>query len=99
MVFVGGVEEFFWECVIEFDVMGVVLIKYNDILIKVSCVYDVNCDGFVIVGGGVVVVVEELEYVLVCGVKIYVEIVGYGVMLDGFDMVVLSGEGVECCMK
>lgn len=85
--------------VCEFDVMGVLFIKYNDILEKVFCIYDVYCDGFVIVGGGGMVVVEELEYVLVCGVYIYVEIVGYGVIFDGVDMVVLFGEGVVCCMK
>lgn len=82
-----------------FDVMGVLFIKYNEILEKVLCIYDVDCDGFVIFGGGGMVVVEELEYVLVCGVKIYGEIVGYGVIFDGYDMVVLLGEGVICCMK
>lgn len=99
VVFVGGGEEEYWSQSCLFDVMGVFFIQYNEMLEKVFCVYDVKCDGFVIVGGGGMVVVEELEYVFKCGVKIYVEIVGYGVIFDGYDMVVLSGEGVICCMQ
>lgn len=79
--------------------MGVFSFKYNDNLVVVFCIYDVVWDGFVSFGGGGMVVVEELEYVLVCGVKIYGEVVGYGVIFDGFDMVVLLGEGVIWCMK
>lgn len=79
--------------------MGVLSFKYNDNFVVVLCIYDVVCDGFVSLGGGGMVVVEEFEYVFVCGVKIYGEVVGYGVILDGFDMVVLLGEGVICCMK
>lgn len=98
MVFVGGGEEEYWMLICLFDVMGVLLMKYNDILEKVFCVFDVVCDGFVIVGGGGMLVLEEYEYVKVCGVKIYVELVGYGVIFDGVDMVVFFGEGVMCCM-
>lgn len=98
VMFVGGGEEFDWLLLCFFDVMGVMLLKFNDIFDKVLCVFDENCDGFVIVGGGVMVVLEELEYVKVCGVKIYVEVIGYVVILDGYDMVVLLGEGGECVM-
>lgn len=97
-MFVGGGEELDWILFCLFDVMGVMFFKYNDMLEIVLCVYDVVCDGFVIVGGGGFVVLEELEYVKVCGVKIYVEVIGYVVNLDGYDMVVLFGEGGECCM-
>lgn len=98
-MFVGGGEELCWEMVCEFDVMGALFIKYNDISEKVFRIYDVYRDGFVIVGGGGMVVVEELEYALARGVYIYVEIVGYGVIFDGVDMVVSFGEGVVRCMK
>lgn len=98
VMFVGGVEELDWMLSCLFDVMGVMLLKYNDQLEKVLCVFDVNCDGFVILGGGGIIVLEELEYVKVCGVKIYVEVMGYVVILDGYDMVVFLGEGGECVM-
>src|SRR5699024_5197262 len=66
---------------------------------KASRAYDANRDGFVIAGGGGIVVVEELEHALARGAKIYAEIVGYGATSDGYDMVAPSGEGAERCMK
>ncbi|EIJ69592.1 beta-ketoacyl-ACP synthase I [Haemophilus parahaemolyticus] len=99
VVFAGGAEELSWECATEFDAMGAVSTKYNDTPTKASRAYDANRDGFVIAGGGAVVVVEELEHALARGAKIYAEIVGYGATSDGFDMVAPSGEGAERCMK
>ena len=99
VVFAGGAEELSWECATEFDAMGAVSTKYNDIPTKASRAYDANRDGFVIAGGGAVVVVEELEHALARGAKIYAEIVGYGATSDGYDMVAPSGEGAERCMK
>ncbi|EFM89766.1 3-oxoacyl-ACP synthase [Actinobacillus pleuropneumoniae] len=99
VVFAGGAEELSWECATEFDAMGAVSTKYNDNPTKASRAYDANRDGFVIAGGGAVVVVEELEHALARGAKIYAEIVGYGATSDGYDMVAPSGEGAERCMK
>lgn len=99
VVFAGGAEELSWECATEFDAMGAVSSKYNDNPTKASRAYDANRDGFVIAGGGAVVVVEELEHALARGAKIYAEIVGYGATSDGYDMVAPSGEGAERCMK
>ena len=99
VVFAGGAEELSWECATEFDAMGAVSTKYNDIPTKASRAYDANRDGFVIAGGGAVVVVEELEHALARGANIYAEIVGYGATSVGYDMVAPSGEGAERCMK
>lgn len=99
VVFAGGAEELSWECATEFDAMGAVSTKYNDTPEKASRAYDANRDGFVIAGGGAVVVVEELEHALARGAKIYAELVGYGATSDGYDMVAPSGEGAERCMK
>lgn len=99
IVFAGGSEELSWECATEFDAMGAVSTKYNDTPTKASRAYDANRDGFVIAGGGAVVVVEELEHALKRGAKIYAELVGYGATSDGYDMVAPSGEGAERCMK
>ncbi|AKO45096.1 beta-ketoacyl-ACP synthase I [[Haemophilus] ducreyi] len=99
IVFAGGAEELSWECATEFDAMGAVSTKYNDTPTKASRAYDANRDGFVIAGGGAVVVVEELEHALARGAKIYAEIVGYGATSDGYDMVAPSGEGAERCMR
>ena len=99
VVFAGGAEELSWECATEFDAMGAVSTKYNDTPTKASRAYDANRDGFVIAGGGAVVVVEELEHALARGAKIYAEIVGYAATSDGYDMVAPSGEGAERCMK
>ncbi|EFX90934.1 Beta-ketoacyl synthase, N-terminal domain protein [Actinobacillus ureae ATCC 25976] len=99
VVFAGGAEELSWECATEFDAMGAVSTKYNDNPTKASRAYDANRDGFVIAGGGAVVMVEELEHALARGAKIYAEIVGYGATSDGYDMVAPSGEGAERCMR
>ncbi|MFA9487697.1 MULTISPECIES: beta-ketoacyl-ACP synthase I [unclassified Mannheimia] len=99
VVFAGGAEELCWEGATQFDAMGAVSSKYNDTPTKASRAYDANRDGFVISGGGAVLVVEELEHALARGAKIYAEIVGYGATSDGYDMVAPSGEGAERCMK
>ncbi len=99
VVFAGGAEELSWECATEFNAMGAVSTKYNETPTKASRAYDANRDGFVIAGGGAVVVVEELEHALARGAKIYAEIVGYGATSDGYDMVAPSGEGAERCMR
>ena len=83
----------------QFDAMGALSTKYNDCPEKASRTYDANRDGFVISGGGGMVVVEELEHALARGAKIYAEIVGYGATSDGYDMVAPSGEGAIRCMK
>ncbi|EPH4694493.1 beta-ketoacyl-ACP synthase I [Escherichia coli] len=99
IVFAGGGEELCWEMACEFDAMGALSTKYNDTPEKASRTYDAHRDGFVIAGGGGMVVVEELEHALARGVHIYAEIVGYGATSDGADMVAPSGEGAVRCMK
>lgn len=99
VVFAGGGEELHWSLAMEFDAMGALSTKYNDDPSKASRTYDADRDGFVISGGGGMVVVEELEHALARGAKIYGEIVGYGATSDGFDMVAPSGEGAVRCMR
>ncbi|MFM2479584.1 beta-ketoacyl-ACP synthase I [Celerinatantimonas sp. MCCC 1A17872] len=99
MVFAGGGEELHWTLAMEFDAMGALSTKYNDEPNRASRTYDANRDGFVISGGGGIVVVEELEHALARGAKIYAEIVGYGATSDGYDMVAPSGEGAVRCMR
>ncbi|MBK4715895.1 MULTISPECIES: beta-ketoacyl-ACP synthase I [Tenebrionibacter/Tenebrionicola group] len=99
IVFAGGGEELCWEMACEFDAMGALSTKYNDTPEKASRTYDTRRDGFVIAGGGGMVVVEELEHALARGAHIYAEIVGYGATSDGADMVAPSGEGAVRCMK
>lgn len=99
IVFAGGGEELCWEMACEFDAMGALSTKYNDTPDKASRTYDASRDGFVIAGGGGMVVVEELEHALARGAHIYGEIVGYGATSDGADMVAPSGEGAVRCMK
>ncbi|ADV33885.1 3-oxoacyl-[acyl-carrier-protein] synthase 1 [Candidatus Blochmanniella vafra str. BVAF] len=99
VVFAGGGEELCWEMACEFDAMGALSTKYNTIPEKASRPYDVNRDGFVISGGGGVVVLEELMHALNRGAYIYGEIIGYGATSDGFDMVAPSGEGAVRCMR
>ena len=82
-----------------FDAMGALSTKYNDNPSVASRPYDADRDGFVISGGGGIVVVEELEHALARGAKIYAEITGYGATSDGYDMVAPSGEGAERCMR
>lgn len=99
VVFAGGGEELSWEMTCEFDAMGALSTKYNDTPSKASRTYDTDRDGFVIAGGGGIVVVEELEHALARGAHIYAEIVGYGATSDGADMVAPSGEGAVRCMQ
>ncbi|AMO56729.1 3-oxoacyl-ACP synthase [Endozoicomonas montiporae] len=99
VVFAGGGEEEHWTQTGLFDAMGALSTKYNETPDKASRAYDADRDGFVIAGGGGMVVVEELEHALARGAKIYAEIVGYGATSDGYDMVAPSGEGAVRCMK
>jgi 3-oxoacyl-[acyl-carrier-protein] synthase-1 len=99
IVFAGGGEELHWTMSSLFDAMGALSTKYNETPDKASRAYDVDRDGFVIAGGGGMVVVEELEHALARGAKIYAELVGYGATSDGYDMVSPSGEGAVRCMQ
>ncbi|MBU2880921.1 beta-ketoacyl-ACP synthase I [Psychrosphaera sp. B3R10] len=99
IVFAGGGEEVDWTLAGLFDGMGALSTKYNDTPEHASRTYDADRDGFVISGGGGMVVVEEYEHAIARGAKIYAEIVGYGATSDGFDMVAPSGEGAERCMQ
>jgi len=99
IVFAGGGEELHWTLSMLFDAMGALSSRYNDTPELASRAYDVDRDGFVITGGGGVVVLEELEHARARGAKIYAEIVGYGATSDGADMVAPSGEGAVRCMR
>lgn len=99
VVFAGGGEEEHWSQSFLFDAMGALSTQYNATPEKASRAYDAKRDGFVIAGGGGMVVVEELEHALKRGAKIYAEIVGYGATSDGYDMVAPSGEGAVRCMQ
>ena len=99
VVFAGGGEELHWTLSVLFDAMGAMSSKYNDTPQLASRAYDADRDGFVIAGGGGMVVLEDYEYAKARGAKIYAEIVGYGANSDGYDMVAPSGEGAQRCMK
>jgi 3-oxoacyl-[acyl-carrier-protein] synthase I len=99
VMFAGGGEELDWTLSVLFDAMGAMSSKYNATPEKASRAYDKNRDGFVISGGGGIVVLEELEHAKARGAKIYAELVGYGASADGADMVAPSGEGAVRCMK
>jgi len=99
IVFAGGGEELDWTLSVLFDAMGAMSSKYNNTPELASRPYDVNRDGFVIAGGGGMLVLEELEHAKARGAKIYGEIVGHCANSDGFDMVAPSGEGAVRCMK
>lgn len=99
IVFAGGGEEEHWSMSSLFDAMGALSTKYNDTPEKASRAYDANRDGFVIAGGGGVIVLEEYEHAKARGAKIYAELTGYGATSDGYDMVAPSGEGAERCMQ
>jgi 3-oxoacyl-[acyl-carrier-protein] synthase-1 len=99
MVFAGGGEEVGWASSAMFDAMGALSSSYNDTPEKASRAFDEARDGFVISGGGGLVVLEELEHARARGAKIYAELVGYGATSDGYDMVAPSGEGAVRCMK
>lgn len=98
-IFAGGCEDLDWTLSDLFDAMGAMSSKYNDAPQKASRAYDKNRDGFVISGGGGVLVLEELEAAKARGAKIYAEIIGYGATSDGHDMVAPSGEGAERCIR
>ena len=99
VIFAGGGEEIHWSLSCLFDAMGALSSKYNDTPTSASRAYDANRDGFVISGGGAMLVLEELEHAKARGAKIYAELVGYGATSDGYDMVAPSGEGAVRCMK
>lgn len=99
IVFAGGAEELDWSLSNLFDAMGALSSKYNDCPEKSARAYDAARDGFVIAGGGGVVVLEELEHAKARGAKIYAELTGYGATSDGADMVAPSGEGAARCMR
>lgn len=99
IVFAGGAEEEHWTMSYMFDAMGAMSSKYNDTPEKASRTYDANRDGFVISGGGGILVLEEYEHAKARGAKIYAEVVGYAATSDGYDMVAPSGEGAVRCMR
>lgn len=99
IVFAGGGEEVHWSLAMMFDGMGALSAGRNDTPELASRTYDADRDGFVISGGGGMVVVEELEHALARGAHIYAELVGYGATSDGYDMVAPSGEGAVRCMQ
>lgn len=99
IVFAGGGEEEHWSMSSLFDAMGALSTKYNDTPEKASRAYDASRDGFVIAGGGGVLVLEEYEHAKARGAKIYAELTGYGATSDGYDMVAPSGEGAQRCMQ
>ena len=99
VVFAGGGEELDWTMSALFDAMGALSTKYNDSPEKASRAYDAERDGFVIAGGGGMLVLESLEHAQARGAKIYAELVGYGATSDGHDMVAPSGEGAVRCMQ
>ncbi|SEL79021.1 beta-ketoacyl-ACP synthase I [Halomonas daqiaonensis] len=99
VVFAGGGEEEHWTLSCLFDAMGALSTHYNDTPEKASRPYDQARDGFVIAGGGGMLVLEELEHARARGAKIYAEVTGYGATSDGHDMVAPSGEGAMRCMR
>ena len=99
IMFAGGGEELDWTLSCLFDAMGAMSSKYNDTPTKASRAFDAGRDGFVIAGGGAMVVLESLDSALARGAKIYGEVTGFGATADGADMVAPSGEGGERAMR
>jgi len=99
IIFAGGGEELHWTLSVLFDAMPALSSGYNDTPERASRPYDVHRDGFVISGGGGVLVMEELEHARARGARIYAEFAGYGANSDGYDMVQPSGEGAVRCMR
>jgi len=99
VMFAGGGEELDWTLSCLFDAMGAMSSKYNDTPEQASRAFDADRDGFVISGGGGIVVLEDLEHALARGAKIYAEVTGYAATSDGHDMVAPSGEGGERAMR
>jgi len=99
IVFAGGAEEEHWSLSFMFDAMGALSTRYNDTPERASRAYDTDRDGFVISGGGGILVIEEYEHARARGARILAEILGYGATSDGYDMVAPSGEGATRCMR
>lgn len=99
IIFAGGSDEVDWTSTLLFDAMGALSSSYNDSPENASRPFDARRDGFVISGGGGIIVLEELEHAQARGASIYAEIVGYGATSDGYDMVKPSGEGAVRCMQ
>ena len=99
IVFAGGGEDLDWSMTVMFDAMGALSSGFNDQPDKASRPYDANRDGFVIAGGGGMLVLEDWDHALARGARIHAELVGYGVTSDGADMVAPSGEGAVRCMR
>ncbi|RRQ23963.1 beta-ketoacyl-ACP synthase I [Guyparkeria sp. SCN-R1] len=99
VIFAGGGEELHWSLSAMFDAMGALSSNFNDTPDKASRPYDVGRDGFVIAGGGGMVVLESLEHAQARGATILAEVTGYGATSDGYDMVQPSGEGAVRCMQ
>ncbi|MEO5629885.1 MAG: beta-ketoacyl synthase N-terminal-like domain-containing protein, partial [Thermomonas sp.] len=99
IVFAGGGEEVHWGMTSQFDAMGALSTHFNETPQTASRPYDVNRDGFVIAGGGGMLVLEDYEHAVARGARIHAELLGYGVTSDGADMVAPSGEGAVRCMR
>jgi len=99
IIFAGGAEEEHWTMSFLFDAMGAMSSNFNETPEQASRTFDAKRDGFVISGGGGILVLEEYEHAISRGAKIYAEVTGYGATSDGFDMVAPSGEGAQRCMK
>ena len=99
IIFAGGAEEEHWTMSFLFDAMGAMSSNFNETPEQASRTFDAKRDGFVISGGGGILVLEEYEHAVSRGAKIYAEVTGYGATSDGFDMVAPSGEGAQRCMN
>ena len=99
IIFAGGAEEEHWTMSFLFDAMGAMSSNFNETPEKASRTFDTKRDGFVISGGGGILVLEDYEHAIKRDAKIYAEVVGYGATSDGFDMVAPSGEGAQRCMQ
>ena len=99
IVFAGGGEELHWALSVMFDAMGALSSKFNDSAEQASRPYDAERDGFVIAGGGGMLVLEDWDHAVARGARIHAELLGYGVTSDGADMVAPSGEGAVRCMR
>jgi 3-oxoacyl-[acyl-carrier-protein] synthase-1 len=99
IIFAGGAEEEHWTMSFLFDAMGAMSSNFNNTPEKASRTFDTKRDGFVISGGGGILVLEDYDHAVARGAKIYAEVTGYGATSDGFDMVAPSGEGAQRCMN
>ena len=99
IIFAGGAEEEHWTMSFLFDAMGAMSSNFNETPEQASRTFDVKRDGFVISGGGGILVLEDYEHAISRGARIYAEVTGYGATSDGFDMVAPSGEGAQRCMS